>query len=167
MPLSFSKYSGSNLAMMLYALFSAPNEALSNASFAASTISGPPVGSYLVNVQQNDFKKIYRAKTPTILESKSEIRSSKSKTNSETNKPQIGKIQNTESDGSGFGILPILLIEIVSNFGFRASNFLLFAPLRLCASRLGCASAALGSLRLILSGILTDNHVDERRTVLL
>ncbi|HEY3167319.1 MAG TPA: hypothetical protein VGK57_08830, partial [Candidatus Binatia bacterium] len=62
------------------------------------------------NVQPKDFKQIYRAKTPTILESKSEIRSSKSETNSETNKSQIGKIQNTESEGSWFGILPILLI---------------------------------------------------------
>ena len=34
----------------------------------------------------------------------------KSETNSETNKSQIGKIQNTESEGSLFGILHILVI---------------------------------------------------------
>jgi hypothetical protein len=41
---------------------------------------------------------------------KSEIRISKSETNSERKKSQIGKIQNTESEGSLFGILPILVI---------------------------------------------------------
>jgi hypothetical protein len=40
----------------------------------------------------------------------SEIRISKSETNSETDKSQIGKIQNTETEGSLFGILQILII---------------------------------------------------------
>jgi hypothetical protein len=53
------------------------------------------------------------------------------KTNPETNKSQIGKLQNTESEGSLFGILPI--------FGylklFRISDFVLriFCSWRLCA----------------------------------
>ena len=49
-----------------------------------------------------------------MLRNKSEIRISKeaprTETNSETNKSQIGKIQNTESKGSLFGILHILVI---------------------------------------------------------
>jgi hypothetical protein len=40
-------------------------------------------------------------------ESKSEYRNPKQ---TPTNKSQIGKIQNTESEGSLFGILPILVI---------------------------------------------------------
>jgi hypothetical protein len=50
-------------------------------------------------------KKCYRAK-----QTKSEIRISKSETNSETNKSQIVKIQNTESQGGLFGILHVLVI---------------------------------------------------------
>jgi hypothetical protein len=51
---------------------------------------------------------------PSIHGNKSEIRISKeaprTETNSDTSKSQIGKIQNTESEGSLFGILPILVI---------------------------------------------------------
>src|SRR5918994_3799990 len=43
MPLSFSKYSGSNLAMMLYALFSAPSDAFSKASLAWFAIYDAPL----------------------------------------------------------------------------------------------------------------------------
>jgi hypothetical protein len=46
------------------------------------------------------------------------IRNSKSETNSETNKSQIGKIQNSESEGSLFGILFFWSFEFVSDFGF-------------------------------------------------
>jgi hypothetical protein len=52
---------------------------------------------------------------------KSEIRISKSETNSDTNKSQIGKIQNLESEGNLFGILQILSIWIC--FEFRISCF--------------------------------------------
>ena len=48
---------------------------------------------------------------PSNQRKKSEIRISKSETNSETNKSQIGKIQNTESAGSPFGICLILVIS--------------------------------------------------------
>ena len=41
---------------------------------------------------------------------KSEIRISKSETNAEINKSKIRKIQNTESEGSLFGIFQILVI---------------------------------------------------------
>jgi len=47
---------------------------------------------------------------PSNQQNKSKIRISKSETNSETNKSQIGKIQNTESEGSLFEILDILVI---------------------------------------------------------
>ena len=47
---------------------------------------------------------------PSNQRIKSKIRISKSETNAETNKSQIGKIQNTESEGSLFGILDILVI---------------------------------------------------------
>jgi hypothetical protein len=50
---------------------------------------------------------MYRAKQPA---KQIQIRISKSETNSETNKSQIGKIQNIETEGSLFGILHILVI---------------------------------------------------------
>jgi len=49
-------------------------------------------------------------KWPSNQRNKSEIRISKSETNSETNKSQIGKIQNTESEGSLVEISHILVI---------------------------------------------------------
>jgi hypothetical protein len=50
----------------------------------ADCVSGSPFIFYLLNVRQNDFNKVYRAKTPIYSESKSEIRSSKSETNRNT-----------------------------------------------------------------------------------
>jgi len=47
---------------------------------------------------------------PSNQRNKSKIRISKFETNSDINKFQIGKIQNTESEGSLFGILHILVI---------------------------------------------------------
>jgi hypothetical protein len=59
-----------------------------------------------------------------MLRKKSEIRISKeaprTETNSETNKSQIGKIQNIESEGSLFGILYILVIG--DCFEFRSAG---------------------------------------------
>src|SRR2546427_11074438 len=77
-----------------------------------------------------------------------------------------GKSKTPNPREAGLGFYLFCSFEIVSNFGFRASNFLLFAPLRE-SLRLGCDFARPSFLRLILSGILTNNHVDERRTVLL
>jgi hypothetical protein len=75
----------------------------------------------------------------TSTETKFEIRISKSETNFETNKSQIGKIQNIESKGSWLGVLHILVLvifDIVSNFGsfdvaqdrFGAPKFFFLAP---------------------------------------
>src|SRR5439155_22004539 len=72
-------------------------------------------------------------KWPSNQRNKSKIRISKSETNSETNKSHIGKIQNTESKEACLEFYIFWSFEIVSNFGFRASNFLFLAPLRLCA----------------------------------
>jgi hypothetical protein len=47
---------------------------------------------------------------PSNEQNESKIRISKSETNSEKNQSQIGKIQNTESERSLFGILPVLVI---------------------------------------------------------
>jgi len=69
---------------------------------------------------------------PSNQRNKSKIRISKSETNSEPNKSQIGKIQNTESEGS-LEFYLFWSFDIVSNFGFRASNFFVlgaFASLR-------------------------------------
>jgi len=77
----------------------------------------------LINYESDlRLQRIYRAST---LRNKFEIRSTKeaprTETNLERNKSQIGKIQNTESEGSLFGILEILVIRIC--FEFRASDF--------------------------------------------
>src|SRR6266508_1037029 len=45
-----------------------------------------------------------------------------------------GKSKTPNPTEAGLGFYLFCSFEIVSNFGFRASNFLLFAPLRLCAS---------------------------------
>jgi hypothetical protein len=81
------------------------------------------------------------------IELKSEIRSSKSETNSETNKSQIGKIQNTESEANW------LEFYIFWSFGYcfelRISCFEFSVLCGLCAfardiPSFGCGFAALG-----------------------
>ena len=63
------------------------------------------VDSYVLNVEQNHFNKVYRANTRT-----NKIRNSNIEIRNKLYKSQIGKIQNTESEGSLFRILPILVI---------------------------------------------------------
>src|SRR5215472_5975351 len=74
---------------------------------------------------------------------KSEIRTSKSETNSEANKSQIRKIQNTESEGSTFKILTYFghlnLFRILRRRSGQVSSFefmVAWRALRLCSSHL-------------------------------
>jgi len=74
---------------------------------------------------------------------KFEIRISKSETNSEANKSQIRKIQNTESEGSTFKILTYFghlnLFRILRRRSGQVSSFefmVAWRALRLCASHL-------------------------------
>src|SRR5215472_9924408 len=71
------------------------------------------IGTYLKNVEQNYFKKIYRAKQSSkqIRKPNIEIR----------NKSQNQKIQNWKPKSELFGTLVVLIIWIC--FGFRISCF--------------------------------------------
>jgi cholesterol transport system auxiliary component len=62
---------------------------------------------------------------------KSEYRNPK-QTGSQIN-PKLEKIQNLQSESDLFGNLRFWSFEFVSNFGFRASKFCAWRPLRLCA----------------------------------
>jgi hypothetical protein len=86
------------------------------------------VDSYVLNAEQNHFNKVYRANTRTtkIRNSNIEIRNKSKNLN-----PNYEILNGLVLELSDFGPF-----EIVLNFGFRASNFFSWRPLRLCASHL-------------------------------
>jgi len=84
--------------------------------------------TYLRNVEQNDSRKIYRAKTPMEQNPKSEYRNPK-QTQRQINL-KSGKSETVNPKEACLELYLFGSFGIVSNFGFRASNLLFLAPLR-------------------------------------
>ena len=80
-----------------------------------------PVDSYLLNLEQNDFKKVSLAKTPVKQNPKSEYRNPK-QTGSQINL-KSGKSKALNPNEASFEFYYFWLFEFVSDFGFRASSF--------------------------------------------